>query len=306
MGSGGFGELSLRALVGKGHRIICVVTQPDKRQNRGMRVESTPIKKAALELGLPVYQPIDINVPECVSYLKGLKPDVFVVIAYGQKLSQKILDIPLIMPLNIHASLLPAYRGAAPINWAIIRGEKVTGVTLMKVSLRMDAGPVILQKKVPILDTDTAESLAAKLAVPAAEILIEGIDKLASGSCQLTVQDESKASFASKLKKSDGLIDWNKPALEIVNLIRGCIPWPGAFTYYKGKLVKIHKVSVVSYAGKDTMTAGQIVHISKEGIVVTTARGSLLIEALQMEGKRIISAAEFIAGYQVNVHDTLG
>ena len=221
-----------------------------------MRIEPTPLKSAAVELGLPVYQPVNINMPESVNYLTSLQPALFVVIAYGQKLSQIILDIPRIMPVNIHASLLPAYRGAAPINWAIIRGEKTTGVTLMKVAQRMDTGPVLMQKSLSILDTDTAESLSAKLSVLAGEILVEGIDRLASGSCPLTAQDESKASFAGKLKKTDGLIDWKKPAFEIVNLIRGCMPWPGAFTYYKGKTVKIHKASCVSYAGIDTLSAG--------------------------------------------------
>jgi len=306
MGSAGFGESSLRALVHAGHSILCVVTQPDKKQNRGMRIEATAIKKVALELGLLVYQPANINASESVSYLQNLKPDLFVVIAYGQKLSQSILDIPKIMPLNIHASLLPAYRGAAPINWAIIRGEKTTGLTLMKVTLRMDTGPVLIQKPVAILDTDTAESLLVKLSGLSGEILVEGINRIASGVYSLAQQDETRASFAVKLKKSHGLIIWNKPALEIINVIRGCVPWPGAFTLYKGKVVKIHKASIVSYAGFDTMSTGQIVHISKDGLVVTAGGGCLLIEKLQMEGKRIISSGEFIAGYKVNVGDTFG
>lgn len=306
MGSGGFGEPALRMLVYEGHRILCVVTQPDKKQNRGMRLESTAIKKAALELGLSVYQPDDINSAESVAYLQKLKPDIFVVIAYGQKLSSAVLRIPAIMPLNIHASLLPAYRGAAPINSAIIHGEKETGVTLMKVSLRMDTGPVLLQKSVTILDTDTAETLSEKLSVIAGPVLIEGIKRLASENCPLIPQDESKASVAAKLKKSDGLIVWSRPAADILNLIRGCMPWPGAFTYYKQKMVKIHKASAVSLPGIDAMTPGQIARVSKEGIVVATADGAVSIETLQMEGKRIISAGDFIAGYKVKVQDTFG
>ncbi|MFA6383854.1 MAG: methionyl-tRNA formyltransferase [Candidatus Omnitrophota bacterium] len=306
MGSGEFGEASLRMLVNKGHRILCVVTQPDKKQDRGMSIGSTPIKRAAVELGLTVYQPVDINMPESVAYLKGLKPDFIVVIAYGQKLSQKILDIPLILPLNIHASLLPAYRGAAPINWAIINGEKVTGVTLMKVTLRMDTGPVIHQKPAEILGSDTAVTLGRRLSVDASEVLIEGISGLVKGAYAFVPQDESKASVAPKLIRANGLIDWNKPAQALVNLVRGCAPWPGAYTHYKGKLIKIHKVSPVSCAVAGALPAGRIARISKEGIVVTASDGFLLIESLQMEGKRMISAGEFIAGYKVREQDTLG
>jgi methionyl-tRNA formyltransferase len=306
MGSGKFGELSLRALVKNGHRILCVVTQPDKKQNRGMQIEATPIKKAAIELGLAVFQPVDVNTAQAVTYLKNLKPEIFVVVAYGQKLSQAVLDIPSVIALNIHASLLPAYRGAAPINWAIIRGEKITGVTLMKVALRMDTGPVIMQKLIDILEVDTAVTLADKLAREASDIIIDGINQIATGSVRLKEQDESKASFAPKLKRSHGLIEWNNTAQGIVNLIKGCAPWPGAYTYYKGKTLKVHKACAVSYAGSDTVEAGQIVYMSKEGIVVACAGGSLLIETVQMEGKRIISAREFIAGYKVNVQDMFG
>lgn len=306
MGSGQFGVPSLRRLAAQGHRVLCVVTQPDKKQNRGMRIEPTAIKKTSIELGLEIYQPADINSRESVSHLQLLKPDILVVIAYGQKLSQAILDIPGIMPMNIHASLLPAYRGAAPINWAIIRGEKTTGVTLMKVALRMDTGAVLLQRSVDILDSDTAQTLADKLSACAPDMLIEGLDRLASGAYPLTVQDESKASLARKLKKSDGLIDWHKPAREIVNLIRGCVPWPGAFTHYKRKLLKIHKASILSGTALGANQAGQIVGVSKEGIAVAAGKSACLVESVQMEGKRAVSAYEFVLGHQVKVQDMLG
>jgi methionyl-tRNA formyltransferase len=306
MGTSKFGETSLRRIIGHGHDVTCVVTQPDRKKNRGMHVEPAPIKKLALELGVDVYQPDDINSAESVKYLKKMNSDVFVVIAYGQKLSREVLDIPAIMPLNIHASLLPAYRGAAPINWAVINGDKVTGVTLMKVSFRMDTGPVLLQRSRDIEESDTAADLADKLSADAAEILIEGLSKLASKDYALTDQDGSKATYAPKMKRSDGLIIWEKPASDIVNLVRGCTPWPGAFTYYKGKLIKIHRASNVSYKGSDIVPAGQIVHISREGIVVSAKGGSLLIESVQMEGKRIISAAEFVAGYKVIAADAFG
>jgi methionyl-tRNA formyltransferase len=306
MASSAFAEPSLRLALNRGMRILCVVTQPDKRQSRGMHIEATPVKKAALELGLPVYQPADINTAASVAYLKGLAADLFVVIAYGQKLSQEILDIPAIMPVNIHASLLPAYRGAAPINWAIINGETITGVTLMKVTLRMDTGPVIHQKPCEIRASDTATTLAQRLAVDAGEVLLEGIALLQNGSYALSPQDGSKASFAPKLNRANGLIDWKKSAPDIINLIRGCVPWPGAFTSYKGKRVLIHKASIAPYAGIAAVSAGQVVHISAEGIVVSAAGGALLIESLQMEGKRVISAAEFTAGYKLKMLDSFG
>jgi methionyl-tRNA formyltransferase len=306
MGSGQFGIPSLRMLAGTGHRVLCVVTQPDKKQNRGMRLEPTAVKKAALELGLELFQPGDINSAASIAHLRRLGADLFVIIAYGQKLSQTILDIPAIMPVNIHASLLPAYRGAAPVNWALINGEKQTGVTLMKVTLRMDTGPVLLQKSVDILDSDTAPALADKLSACAPGILIAGIDRLASGACPLAVQDESKASYAAKLRKSDGLIDWNKPAAAIANLVRGCMPWPGAFTHYKGKLVKIHKVSALSETALDGGKTGQVIGISREGITVAAGRNAVLMESVQMEGKRVISAYEFAAGYKVKIADTFG
>jgi methionyl-tRNA formyltransferase len=176
----------------------------------------------------------------------------------------------------------------------------------MKVSFRMDTGPVLLQKSCEIHEKDTAAILTDKLSAYAAEILIEGLSRISSKDYKLIEQDGSKATSAPKLKRSDGLIDWNKPACSIVNQVRGCNPWPGAFTYYKGKALKIHKASNVSYTGSDTVTAGQIVHISREGIVVSAKDGSLLIESVQMEGKRVISAAEFIAGYKVCAADIFG
>jgi methionyl-tRNA formyltransferase len=176
----------------------------------------------------------------------------------------------------------------------------------MKVSFRMDSGPVLLQKSREILENDTAATLADKLSNDAAELLVRGLSAIESKDFSLLEQDGSKATYAPKLKRTDGLIDWSKHASDIVNLVRGCAPWPGAYTYYKGKMIKVHKASNVSYTGSDTVSAGQIVLISREGVVVSAKGGSLLIESVQMEGKRVITAAEFVAGYKVCAADTFG
>ncbi|HOU36549.1 MAG TPA: methionyl-tRNA formyltransferase [Candidatus Omnitrophota bacterium] len=306
LGTGDFGRPSLEGLVESSHTVRCVVSQPDKPRNRGMRLEPAAMKKAAAELGLEVYQPEDINSRASVEYLKGLRPDLLVVIAYGQKLSQPVLDIPRLAAVNVHASLLPAYRGAAPVNWAIIRGEKTTGVTLMKLSTRMDAGPIILQKTAPILDSDTSLTLSRKLSLLAAEALDEGIGLIGKGTYDLMEQDESKATYAPKLKKTDGSIDWNRPCNEIVNRVRGCVPWPGAHTLYKGKVVKIHGASMLQDASAGNHPAGAIIGISRQGIAVAARPGAVLIHLLQMQGKRQVSADEFIGGYRAKPGDIFG
>ena len=248
-GSSNFAVPSLKALITKGEKISCVVTQPDRQKGRGLTLESTQIKRVSLEFGLRVYQPQKVNTPEVIEFLKDLSPDLFVVIAYGQILAPEILKIPKILPLNVHGSLLPKYRGAAPINWAIIKGEKTTGITIIKMVREMDAGPIIFQREIDISDDDTAITLEDKLSRKAQEILPDVIKNIEVKSYKLITQDEGKASFAPRLKKEDGLIPWDKSAQDIYNLIRGCFGWPGAFTYYQGKLLKIYKATVIRLSG---------------------------------------------------------
>ena len=304
-GSDNFAVSSLRALVGRGHSISCVVTQPDKKGGRGLGIKATAIKLTALELGFEVYQPKRIDTAESIKFLKSLNPEIFVVIAYGQLLPQGVLDIPKVFSINVHASLLPRYRGAAPMNWAIIKGEATTGITVIKMTEKMDAGPVILQEDTAIDKFDTCISLEEKLAKLASEALIESLKSIEDKTYKLTEQDKNEASFAPKLKKQDGLIAWDKPAQEIYNLIRGCLGWPGAFTYYKGKLLKIYR-GRVSGPEAGSSSPGEIIKVSKEGIVVACARDSLLIEELQIEGKKKMGAAEFISGHKINLKDILG
>ena len=297
-GSAHFAVPALESLIKEKHKILCVVTQPDKKKGRYLHLGVTDIKALALEAGLRVFQPENINTPKSVEFLKSLNADLFVIVAYGQLLSQEVLDIPKVFPINIHASLLPKYRGAAPINWAIIKGEKVTGVTIMQVTKKMDSGPVILQKEINILDSDDAVSLELKLRDLGAGLLLRAVPLIKSKDYKLTSQDESKVTLAGKLKKSDGLIDWSKPAQEIINLIRGTVPWPSAFTHYKGKLLKIFKAKAVdsSQAG---YSDGEVLSAAKEGIGVATGQGTLLIQELQIEGKRRMNAEEFIAGHKI-------
>jgi len=280
------------------HKITCVVTQPDKKRGRHLHLGITDVKALALQAGLKVFQPENINSPASVVLLKGLNADLFVVVAYGQLLSQEVLDIPKVFPLNIHASLLPKYRGAAPINWAIIRGEKISGVTIMQVIKKMDAGAIIMQQDIAINHDDDSVSLESKLRDLGAELLLKSITIIKNKDYKLIPQDEKKVSFAPKLKKSDGLINWHKSAEEINDLIRGALPWPGAFTHYKGKLLKIYKAGVHQRTGSGA-GAGEILNISKAGLEIITGKGVLVVRELQLEGKRRMKVEEFAAGHKI-------
>jgi len=243
-GSSRFAAPVLEALLTSRHKVTCVLTQPDRPKGRGLHFAGTVMKTIASESGIRIYQPYNVNDSDTIKFLKGLNPDLFVVIAYGQILSSAILSIPKAFSINLHASLLPKYRGAAPINWALIKGEKITGITVMKMTEEMDAGPIIQQKEIEISNLDTSITLEDKLSHFAAQLLLTSLHSIEDNNYNLVPQDENNVSFAPKLKKEDGRIDWNKPACDIYNLIRGCISWPGAFTYYKGKLLKIYKARV--------------------------------------------------------------
>lgn len=304
-GSAHFALPSLKALLNKGFRISCVVTQPDRKKGRGLTTSETVIKKFAQEAGIPVLTPEEVNSSETIEALRALKPDLFVVIAYGQILSQQLLDVPKIMPVNIHGSLLPLYRGAAPISRALINGEQETGNTAIKMSAGLDSGPVILQNKCPIADNDTFFTLEEKLSLMAAELLIDTLTAIKNKKYMLIDQDEEKKTLAPKLTKEDGLIKWGNSSNNIYNQIRGCLGWPDAFTHYKGKLLKIFKARVIDKEDSVYGNApGEIINISKEGIAVSTAKGVLLIEELQLEGKRRMTAGEFISGHKIRAGDS--
>jgi len=305
-GSSQFAVPALKALIKSGHKIPCVVTQPDRKKGRGLHLSTTEVKMVAEDASLKIYQPANINSPEAVNYLKSLLPDLFVVVAYGQILSQEVLDIPKIFSINIHASLLPKYRGAAPINRAIIRGEKNTGITIIKLVKEMDAGPIILQKSIDIEELDTAFNLEEKLAKMGAGLLPETLKAIENNKYELKAQDERGVSLAPKLKKEDARIDWEKPAREIYNLIRGCFLKPGAFTYYQGRLLKIYKAETSPCVHSIAGAPGEIAQVSKDGLVVVTGEGNLTIKELQIEGKRRMTVEDFIAGHKIKIGERLG
>ncbi len=300
-GSSHFAVPALECLIKNKHKVLCVVTQPDKKKGRHLRLGPTDIKELAFKSKLKVFQPENINTPDSVRLLKSLDADLFVIVSYGQLLSQEVLDIPKIFPLNIHASLLPKYRGAAPINWAIIRGESITGVTIMQVTKKMDSGAIIMQREIPIKEEDDAVSIELKLRDIGADLLLCSLLKIKEKDYKLIVQDEKSVTYAPKLKKSDGLIDWNSPAWKIANLVRGALPWPSAFTHYNGRLLKVFRAKVTVNLGNQSYNyfPGQVLSVSKEGISVLTGKDTLLIQELQIEGKRRMKARDFIAGHKI-------
>jgi len=305
-GSSHFAVPSLEALIKSKHEVVCVVTQPDKQKGRHLHVAGTILKDTAVSAKIKIYQPENVNSKESVKFLKDFTADLFVIIAYGQILSQEILDIPKIMPLNIHASLLPRYRGAAPINWAIINGEKKTGITVIYVSAKMDAGPIILQEEMKIEDKDTAVTLEDKLCRLGAKDLEQVLAKIDERNYRLLEQDEEKAVYAPKMKKEIGLIDWDAPAADIYNQIRGVLPWPGAFTILGGKILKIFHTQVLPIFPNHKPAPGELVRADKHGIVVACGRGFLKIEELQLEAGKRMNAQSFVLGRRISVGDILG
>lgn len=304
-GSSQFAVPSLKVLITEGYKISSVITQPDKLKGRGLRLEGTAVKQIAQEYKLRVYQPQNINTPDAINYIKALKPDLFVVVSYGQILSKAILNLPKDFAINAHASLLPKYRGAGPVNWAIINGEQSSGVTIIKMSEKMDAGHIIMQKQIFIKSDDTSETLREKLSVLSAELLVGTLKQIKNNDYKLTPQS-GPVSFAPKLKKEDGFIDWKKPAQDIYNLIRGCLNWPGAYTYYRGKLLKIYKARVDVEQSLEDKCPGTIINVTKHGFSVVSGRGNLIIEELQVEGKRRIQAKDFISGHKIVIGEVLG
>jgi methionyl-tRNA formyltransferase len=300
-----FAQEALKGLIDSGHNIACVVTQPDKRAGRGLSFTPTAIKQMAQANKLEVFQPQSINSDQSIGFLRDFKVDLFVIIAYGQILSEELLSLPGIMSVNIHASLLPKYRGAAPINWAIINGENKTGVTLFKLNEKMDAGPIISKREINIESSDNALTLESKLSALCPPLLLETLEDIRNNKYALTPQVESQVSFAHKLKKDDGLINWNNSAACISNQVRGCLGWPGTFTYYKGKILKIYDVCFNVLEKNGHEPAGQVLSVSKDKIVVATGEGNIILKDLQLEGKKRMKAEEFIAGHKILAGETL-
>jgi len=296
---------TLQTLLKRGWNPVAVVTQPDRRVGRGQHVQVSPVKETAQQAGLLVLQPEKVRAPDFLDQFRSLEPDIAVVAAYGQIFSRSLLDIPRFGFINVHSSLLPAYRGSAPINWAIINGESESGVTIMQVDLEMDSGPIVLQQRDPITPDDTAAALHDRLALLGGRLLGQALDQLAGPGWQPVPQQHDLATYAPMLRKSDGLIDWSQPAASIYNRLRGMTPWPGCFTRFEGRILKIHAAGVgdVSIGSAEP---GTVLKAEAQGITVATGCDALVIFELQLEGKKRISAADFLKGTGVRTGTVLG
>ncbi len=296
MGTPDFATGTLEKIVLAGHEVVGVVTQPDKPKGRGKTLMPTPVKEVAVKYNLPVYQPKKVREPEVVELLRGLKPDVIVVAAFGQIISKEILEMPKYGCINVHASLLPAYRGAAPIQWAVINGDKESGVTIMQMDEGIDTGDMIEKVVVPIDKDETGGSLFEKLSQAGAELCVKVLTDLEDGKAVREKQpEESTTPYAKMIDKKMGAIDWEKPAKEIEQLIRGLNPWPSAYTKLQGKTLKIWKAEVLEQDSKEA--PGQIAEVTKDSIAVQTGQGLLKVLELQLEGKKRMDTASFLRGY---------
>lgn len=301
MGTPEFSIPSLKALLGRTN-VSAVVTQPDRPVGRKRVVTFPPVKKFALKNGLRVYQPEKVRDDRFIDTLMSCKPDLIVVAAYGQILPRKVLDIPSIGCINVHASLLPKYRGAAPIQWAIINGEQITGVTTMWMNEGLDTGDIFLQEQVEIKKQWTSEDLSRELSLLGGRVLQNTIDMIESGNIIRVPQEHSNATYAPMLKKDQAKIDWNKRATDVCNLIRGLYPWPGAFTLRNGREIKIWKAEVFSRL--EHVYPGRFYGIIPgEGILIGCMDGCLLVKELQESGKKRMSALEYIAGHAMSEGD---
>lgn len=300
MGTPDFSVPVLETLIEAGHEIAGVVTQPDKPRGRGKSVLMPPVKEKALERGLTVFQPLKVRALEFVEVLKDLKPDVMVVVAFGQILPKEVLEIPPKGCINIHASLLPKYRGAAPIQWAIIDGEKETGITTMMMDEGLDTGDMLEKTVVPIEEDETGDSLHDKLSAAGARLIVSTLEKIEYGTAVRTPQTDHGTCYARMLKKDMGDIDWAMDADAIERLIRGLNSWPGTYTRWNGKTLKIWKADVVDreYEG----VCGQVVYRDKNTLLVKTGKGCLSLLELQPEGKKRMTADAFLRGYPVQEH----
>ncbi len=299
MGTPDIASAILKDLINSRHDIIAVVTQPDKPKGRGGKVQYTPVKEVALEHNIAVYQPIKVREEGFLEILKDLNPDIIVVAAFGQILPQSLLDIPKLACICVHASLLPKYRGAAPIQWSIIDGEEKTGITIIHMDAGIDTGDMIMREEVIIDKKETAGTLHEKLAVCGGSLLLKALDAIEDGNCPREKQDDSKANYVKVLTKEFGHIDFSKSAVEIERLIRGLNPWPSAYGFLEGKTLKIWDADVVSedISGE----VGEIVGVTKDSILVQTGKDLLAIKELQLEGKKRMPCDAFLRGYHIEV-----
>lgn len=311
MGTPEFAVPSLRILIKENENIVCVITKPDRKKGRGMRQDVPPVKKLAMENDLRILQPESAKDPNFIQDVKDLKPDIIIVVAYGQILNKEFLCIPKFGCINVHASILPKFRGSAPIQWAIMEGEPKTGVTIQNVFEKLDAGDIIVQKETEIVWEDNFKSLYTRLAGLGAEALKEAVNLIKNKSVIPMPQDEKLATYVRKITKEDGLINWNEGALKIHNKIRALNPWPGTYTYFSrsdhfvtGLMIKITKSEFV--LGRKEGKPGEIIAADKEKIGVLCANGIIYIKEIKPEAKKTMTAGEFVSGYRLKSGMLLG
>ena len=316
MGTPDFARAALERIIEAGHEVTLVVTQPDKPKGRSGELQISDVKDCALKHNIPVFQPVKIKEADNVEYLRKIDADIFVVAAFGQILSKEILDMPKYGCVNIHASLLPKYRGAAPIQQSIIDGEAVTGVTIMQMDVGMDTGDILLSKEIPIDEDETGGGLFDKLSDLGAELIVEALPKIERGELTPIPQDEALATKCGKLTKDMGKIDFHKDARTIRNLIRGLNPWPSAFTHLEGKLLKIWKADILDDAAvkeqistldvTNEIVPGTVLYVGKDFFTVSTGMNYLAVKEVQLEGKKRMAVKDFLLGYKLEAGTKLG
>lgn len=294
LGSGAFAIPSFEALIDAGHDVVALVTQPDREKGRGRSLAPPPLKPVAEARGIPVHQPRRVREPAALERLRALAPELQVVVAYGQILPRSVIEVPPRGTVNVHGSLLPKYRGAAPIQWAIVNGERETGVTTMLIDEGLDTGPTLLSRSLPIGAEETAADLEPRLARLGAEVLVETLNGLGAGTLQPVPQDHARATLAPIIKKEDGRIDWSQPADVLARRVRGFHPWPGTFATWRGQPLKVLRARPEAGA---TATPGEIVETGRDGLLVACGQGTRLrLLEVQPESRRAMSAADFAAG----------
>lgn len=297
MGTPDFAVGTLEAVIAAGHEVVLAVTQPDKPKGRGKSMQAPPVKECAVAHHIPVYQPVRIREAECIAYLKEFQPDIMIVAAFGQILPKEILEMPKYGCVNVHASLLPKYRGAAPIQWAVINGDAVSGVTTMRMDAGLDTGDMIEKAEVVLAEDETGGSLFDRLAEVGAKLCVHTIQAIEDGTAVYTKQNEAEATHVGMIKKQMGNIDWMQPAVTIERLIRGLNPWPSAYTKLNGKTLKIWRAAVE--AGGDAKDAGKVVTANKKELKIQTGDGILSLLEVQLEGKKRMDIEAFLRGYEV-------
>ncbi len=303
LGTPGFAVPTLEAIVLAGHDVAAVLTQPDRPKGRGQNAAASPVKEAAVRLGLTLYQPERVRRPEAVEYLRGIGCEAMVVVGYGQIIPQVVIDLAPLGIINVHGSLLPKYRGAGPIQWAILRGETRTGVTTMRIDAGLDTGDMLLKAETEIGPEENAIELGRRLAVMGAELLVETLEGLRAGTIVPEKQDGAQATLAPLLKKEDGAIDWTQTAQAIHNRVRGLQPWPGAQTSFRGQPLHLWKTRVHD-AGAGNRAPGSLVSVKP--LVAACGTGALELVEVQLEGRKRIAAADFANGQRLTENDTLG